>query len=462
MKKILLFITTILLGFNLTAQTTLTQAVDFTATDCHGTEVHLFDILDGGQSVVIDFFYTTCSPCQQATPKVVEAYQTLGCNNHDVFFMEITPYDADAACQNWCNTYGVEYPTVGTNGGGSAITNSYGIQAFPTVILITPDRQIVIQDLYPIPSAQTIINALAPYGIEPHDCNTVVDPTIEISLGEITATTVEATFTPNETCASYYILIGIEAEMQSWVAMMGIPLEQLVQQWGIQYTQAETYTWTEQIPDTEYTVYALPLDADGNAYELQTQIATTESLGGTGTSVIDLQVTVLGETSVATIATPNEETAEYHYGLITKEYYEEIGADSALQVIRGDGWPLHEVDEWTWLDLIPNTYYYALGTGFNANNEWGETTLVEFMTSLTGIETLNEIGFSMYPNPANDFIKVSCENLKTATIYNALGQKIATYESNGSEINISTTSYNDGIYLININGEYTKRFVISH
>lgn len=39
------------------AQTPLTVAVDFTATDIEGVEHNLFDILDAGQYVCIDFFF---------------------------------------------------------------------------------------------------------------------------------------------------------------------------------------------------------------------------------------------------------------------------------------------------------------------------------------------------------------------------------------------------------------------
>ena len=41
------------------AQTPLTEAVDFTATDTEGNTWNLFDILDGGQYVVLDFWYST-------------------------------------------------------------------------------------------------------------------------------------------------------------------------------------------------------------------------------------------------------------------------------------------------------------------------------------------------------------------------------------------------------------------
>ena len=180
MKKIFTFIFAIVLSINMFAQCHITTAVDFTATDCHGTEVHLFDILDGGQYVLIDFFFTTCGPCQQATPKVVESYYTMGCNMHDVFYMEISPSDANAACQTWANTYGVEYPTIGTSSNGSTICNQYQIEAYPTLILIAPDRSILIQDLWPINNAQSVVSALGNYGVMPHDCTAPVGE-VEIS-----------------------------------------------------------------------------------------------------------------------------------------------------------------------------------------------------------------------------------------------------------------------------------------
>ncbi len=58
MKKLLLALALFLASFSY-GQTTLTVAVDFTATDFNGNEFNLFEILDGGQYVVIDFFGTT-------------------------------------------------------------------------------------------------------------------------------------------------------------------------------------------------------------------------------------------------------------------------------------------------------------------------------------------------------------------------------------------------------------------
>ena len=175
MKKIFTLMFAIVLSFNILAQCPLSTAIDFTATDCHGTEVHLFDILDGGQYVLIDFFFYSCGACNTTAPYMVQAYTALGCNRHDVFFMEISDRDSDALCQTWTQNYGVEYPTISGAAGGATINDQYLIPSYPTVILIAPDHSIVINDLWPIYNAQTVINSLAPYGIEQHDCGDSVE-----------------------------------------------------------------------------------------------------------------------------------------------------------------------------------------------------------------------------------------------------------------------------------------------
>jgi hypothetical protein len=56
MKKLFTLLALFLLaGFWLNAQTPLTQAVNFTATDIYGVEHTLFDYLDDDKMVVIQF-----------------------------------------------------------------------------------------------------------------------------------------------------------------------------------------------------------------------------------------------------------------------------------------------------------------------------------------------------------------------------------------------------------------------
>ena len=176
MKKFLSLILLIILGFNVKAQTSLTEAVDFTGTDCYGEEViNLFEILDRGQHVLIDFYNYSCTPCQIVVPYVVEAYEAFGCNNHDVFFMEVSHCDSDDNCQWWAEKYGVQYPTISRQGGGIEIQKAYGPKQNPTLVLISPDRKILLQDMdydsIKAREAQYIIEQLEQFGIEQHSCN---------------------------------------------------------------------------------------------------------------------------------------------------------------------------------------------------------------------------------------------------------------------------------------------------
>lgn len=507
MKKIFTFIFAIALSVNVFAQCPLTTAVDFTATDCHGTEVHLFDILDGGQYVLIDFFFTTCGPCQQATPKVVESYYAMGCNMYDVFYMEISPSDANTACQNWANTYGVEYPTIGTSSNGSQICSQYQIGAYPTLILIAPDRSILIQDLWPINNAQSIINALAPYGIQQHDCTApVADPEVTITVDQVMETEVTATFTPNDECAAYYYMIGTAEEFAEWMAAAGLELPEYLQTYGMPGEYAISNTFADLIPNTDYLIYAVPADADGNLYELAQESVTTISGGGgeimpdfTGTDIEGNQFNLYE-------ILDNGQYVLINFFLTEDPYSEDIMQDM-LDAYRLYGCNDHDV---FFMEISPNG-------GDDACQTWVDTYKVEYPTISRdggGNEIAQSIPVAMYPtimlirpdhtfaqrdiypptldmmvqymdaesimqyeceeavdeniaekvtvypNPANDFLMLNGENLGNIIIYNALGQKVAEYFAD-DELNINTADFENGVYFVKV-GEKTQRFVVTH
>ena len=161
----------------LQAQTQLTQAVDFTVTDVHGVQHNLFSILNGGQYVCIDFFFTTCPPCITTSPMYAQTYQDFGCNQEDIFFIAIDVGDTDQEVIAYENSvFGGTpgYPSVsGVDDGGNAVVTTYGIGAYPTYILIAPNQQIVEQDMWPISSAATFATYFAGHGLTPKNCTTV-------------------------------------------------------------------------------------------------------------------------------------------------------------------------------------------------------------------------------------------------------------------------------------------------
>ena len=82
-----------------------------------------------------------------------------------------------------------------------------------------------------------------------------------------------------------------------------------------------------------------------------------------------------------------------------------------------------------------------------------------------GIEETEKVGFSIYPNPAKDFIKISAVNgeVSAVKVYNYLGILFEEIEASSNEIEINTSAYNTVIYFINIetsNGNVTKKVVV--
>lgn len=147
---------------------------DFTATDIDGNEIHLYDILDGGQTVLLNLFLRDVNS-EEIMPFVTESYRLFGCNQNDVFFIEICPQDEDEACRAWAERFGVTYPTISRTGGGNDIAQSIPVIYYPTVVIINPDHTMAYRDLYPIEGTFTIVNALTGLGCEQHECTENVD-----------------------------------------------------------------------------------------------------------------------------------------------------------------------------------------------------------------------------------------------------------------------------------------------
>lgn len=69
---------------------------------------------------------------------------------------------------------------------------------------------------------------------------------------------------------------------------------------------------------------------------------------------------------------------------------------------------------------------------------------------------------SLYPNPANESVTISGENLGMVSIFNAVGQKVEEFEIKDNTLIINTLSYENGVYFVKINGKKTARFVVTH
>ena len=163
----------LLFGYNfMNAQTNLTVAQDFTSVDVHGDSHTLFNYLDSGKYVVLDFFFTTCGPCINSVPTINDAFTAFGCNTGEVIFLSIDNGDTDAEVIQYEADYGCLPPAIsGDEGGGDSINSAYGIGAYPTVVLIAPDKTISEQDIWPVSGLEA---ALLNANISQNSCTVIV------------------------------------------------------------------------------------------------------------------------------------------------------------------------------------------------------------------------------------------------------------------------------------------------
>ncbi len=147
------------------AQTPLEEAVNFHVKTIYGEPIWLFPLLDDeNQIVVIDFFSTTCGPCQDYAPDFQACYEIFGNNEGNVYFMGINWGNDNQGVKEFDSIFGLTFPSAsGSQGGGNIVFNDYEILSYPTVVVITPDHVITEQYVWP-PDEQTITNAVIEAG----------------------------------------------------------------------------------------------------------------------------------------------------------------------------------------------------------------------------------------------------------------------------------------------------------
>ncbi len=155
-KKILLLFS--LLCLFKTAHAQLSDgatAPDWTLVDLDGNSHHLYEYLDSGYTVYLDFFATWCGPCwayhsSHAFEDLYSEYGPSGTNEVRCFGIE-ADYSTSEDCMYDINcpssqgdwTAGVDFPQVNLTGSnGPNVANDYQINYYPTIYAICPNKQI--------------------------------------------------------------------------------------------------------------------------------------------------------------------------------------------------------------------------------------------------------------------------------------------------------------------------------
>ncbi|MDA9773729.1 T9SS type A sorting domain-containing protein [Saprospiraceae bacterium] len=130
-------------------------APDFNLMDLDGNTHVLYDILDDGKSVIIDFSATWCTNCwnyhqTNALDNVYNAYGPDGTNKAQVLWIEADANTSvecitnDSGCSggtkgDW--TVGSDHPYIDLSGDDLSVKSDYQINSFPTIIGIAPNKK---------------------------------------------------------------------------------------------------------------------------------------------------------------------------------------------------------------------------------------------------------------------------------------------------------------------------------
>lgn len=128
----------------------LTIAPDFTVTFTDGSSAKLYNTCDSGNSVVLDFFYTTCTYCIFYAPVIDSAYQAHGAGTGNIKFWGIDYSNSNAEVDAYKALYGITNPCVsGLEGNGDYVCGLYQVSGYPKYAVVCPDKTLFFDVNYP-------------------------------------------------------------------------------------------------------------------------------------------------------------------------------------------------------------------------------------------------------------------------------------------------------------------------
>lgn len=147
-KRIIAFL--LILHSSIIAQT----APNLELTDLNGVTHNLYDYLEEGKSVLLDFFMVNCTPCQDGAPYMEELWQTYGpngTNQLEIISIEVYSNNSNQFVSEAMNEWGVNNPVVNLN----SIPESYEpfVVSYPHYFMICPDKKMSDYLLFEYPES---------------------------------------------------------------------------------------------------------------------------------------------------------------------------------------------------------------------------------------------------------------------------------------------------------------------